>query len=62
MAQLAANASAEEIASKCTSFESEDARTGICVPTMPSGVVATTTAPGGGLPEVDGVSCTGSNT
>ena len=46
---------------KCSTFEVFDARTGICTPGLPPGIVEETTAAGGGLPEVDGIPCTGHN-
>ena len=37
-------------------------RTGVCTPNPPSGGVQITTDSFGGLPEIDGVECTGHNT
>ncbi|WP_328350371.1 intersectin-EH binding protein Ibp1 [Mycobacterium sp. NBC_00419] len=46
---------------KCSTFEVFDPKTGICMPGLPPDIVAETTAPGGGLPVVDGIPCTGQN-
>lgn len=48
-------------AEKCTAGETLDPATNICMPALPANIVAETTPPGGGLPEVDGVPCTGQN-
>lgn len=48
-------------AEKCAVGETLDPATNICMPSLPSNIVAETTPPGGGLPEVDGVPCTGQN-
>jgi hypothetical protein len=48
-------------ASECPPEESLDFRTGVCVPPAPTDVVEITPGPYGGLPEVDGVECTGHN-
>lgn len=46
---------------KCSAYEVFDPKTGICMPGLPPDIVAETTAPGGGLPVVDGIPCTGQN-
>jgi hypothetical protein len=46
---------------KCAAGEAEDTFTGVCLPVPPTAVIEETTAEVGGLPEVDGVPCTGHN-
>jgi hypothetical protein len=48
-------------AAKCAVGETLDPATNICMPVLPSNIVQVTTPVGGGLPEVDGVPCTGQN-
>ncbi|MCX2934530.1 intersectin-EH binding protein Ibp1 [Mycobacterium sp. CVI_P3] len=50
------------MAEKCSPGETLDPATDVCMPALPTDVVEVTTPVGGGLPEVDGVPCTGSNT
>ena len=45
----------------CPAGESRAERTAVCVPTLPSDILEITTEPWVGLPEIDGVLCTGSN-
>ncbi len=45
----------------CPPAESLDFRTGVCVPTQPTGIVSIKPDPYDGLPVVDGVECTGHN-
>jgi hypothetical protein len=49
------------IASKCPPGEEENYATGICVPSLPTSIVEITNGPYGGLPQIDGVLCTGHN-
>jgi hypothetical protein len=44
----------------CPPGETKDVNTEVCMPTPATNVIQETTAPGG-LPEVDGVPCTGGN-
>jgi hypothetical protein len=46
---------------KCAAEESEDSFTGVCVPKPAPSVVEITTSDFAGVPEVDGVPCTGGN-
>ena len=48
-------------ASECPPEESVDFSTGVCVPPPPKDIVEITPGPSGGLPEIDGVECTGHN-
>jgi hypothetical protein len=60
-ALLAASAPAPSNLGKCPSGEAEDLFTGVCVPELSPSQVQMTTAEFGGLPEIDGVPCTGHN-
>ncbi|BBY29727.1 intersectin-EH binding protein Ibp1 [Mycolicibacterium sediminis] len=48
-------------ADACPPNATKDYRTGVCMPVPPSDVIEETTPVGGGLPEIDGVPCTGQN-
>jgi hypothetical protein len=48
-------------ATNCPAGETKNERTGVCVPAPPKDVVEITTEPWIGLPEIDGVLCTGHN-
>jgi hypothetical protein len=60
-AVLAVSAPASSNLGKCPSGEAEDLFTGVCVPELSPSQVQMTTAEFGGLPEIDGVPCTGHN-
>lgn len=64
MTAFAAPSSTAPLAADCPAGEEEDLFTGVCVPhTVPnSGSSSFNTNPGGALPAVDGVPCTGANT
>ena len=48
-------------ATTCPLGETKNERTAVCVPTPPSDILELTTEPWVGLPEIDGVLCTGEN-
>jgi hypothetical protein len=54
-------APASSISSKCPAGETEDVFTMVCLPDVAPSVVQMTTAEFGGVPEIDGVPCTGHN-
>jgi hypothetical protein len=58
---LATGSPATSVSVKCPARESEDTFTGVCVPELSPSIVEVTTSDFGGVPEVDGVPCTGGN-
>jgi len=58
---LSARPPVASILVQCGTEESEDTFTGVCVPRQATSIVEITTSDFAGVPEVDGVPCTGGN-